>query len=392
MSPKERMLAAYRGQLPDMVPVAPEFWCYLPARLLGMDMVAFEREVPHWEALRQTFKHYGSDGWGITGASIPAPDVTGTSTWVELGEGRFEARYTISTPFGTLSSRQQYDRVEPSWTVERPIKVFERDWPAYRHQTLGVIEEADWSGAQRALDAVGDAYLLEVAVASPFFDYIACGREGGLEQGIFDLLEHEAFFEGLHEEYLDYVRGVARAACRHTIAESLYIGCCWSCISLISPAMWRRWDKPVIRAVADVAHEEGRLLHVHFHGKCHDVLADLADCGADCICPFERPPGGDITDVGEVQQALAGRVTMNGNIHTVETLIRGTAADVRREVEDLFAQWGPDLRRLIVGTGDQVGAETPDENIAAMIETARACGKTAVEVSDPCMPTRTWSQ
>ena len=28
------MLAAYRGELPDTVPVAPEFWYYLPARLL----------------------------------------------------------------------------------------------------------------------------------------------------------------------------------------------------------------------------------------------------------------------------------------------------------------------------------------------------------------------
>ena len=170
------------------------------------------------------------------------------------------------------------------------------------------------------------------------------------------------------------MRRLARAACRRTTADSLYIGCCWSCISLLSPALWRRWDKPVIRAVADVAHEEGRLLHIHVHGKCREVLADLAECGADCICPFERPPGGDITDVGEVRQILGARVTMNGNIHTVETLIRGSADDVRREVEELFAHWGPDHRRLIVGTGDQVGGETPEENIAMLIETARRCG------------------
>jgi len=51
------MLAAYRGQLPDTVPVAPEFWYYVPAKLLGVDMVTFEREAPLWEALggRVTF-------------------------------------------------------------------------------------------------------------------------------------------------------------------------------------------------------------------------------------------------------------------------------------------------------------------------------------------------
>jgi uroporphyrinogen-III decarboxylase len=116
-------------------------------------------------------------------------------------------------------------------------------------------------------------------------------------------------------------------------------------------------------------------VHLHYHGRCREVLPDLADSGADCICPFERPPGGDITSVAEVRDALADRVTMNGNVHTVETLIRGTAADVRREVEGIFADWRPDLRRLILGTGDQVGRETPDENLAAMIQTGRELGK-----------------
>ena len=375
MTARERMLAAYRGAPADTVPVAPEFWYYLPARLLGVDMVAFEREVPLWEALQRTFSHYGTEGWGIVGPAIPKPDVTAREEWVDLGAGRFEARVTTETPYGTLASRQQYDEQEPSWPVERPIKDFEHDWPAYRACTLGVAEEADWSGVQQALEAVGEDYLLEVMVGVPFFDYIAGGREGGLEQGIFDLIEQERFFEELHETYIEYMRRLAREAFAHTAAEVVFIGCSWSCVSLIGPAIWRRWDKPVIRAVADEAHAAGRLLHVHFHGKCRDVLDDLAECGADCICPFERPPGGDITNLGEVREALGDRVTFNGNVHTVETLIRGTPDDVRREVEGIFGQWGADRRRLILGTGDQVGVETPEENIEAMIEAGRRLGK-----------------
>ncbi len=370
------MLAAYRGLEVDTVPVAPEFWCYLPARLLGLDMVALEREVPHWEALQRTFKHYGTDGWGIVGPAIPRPDVRSREQWLELGGGRFESRVTTETPFGTLSSRQQYDRREPSWALERAIKDFERDWPAYRAASLGLVEEADWSGVRRTLAAVGEDYLLEVHVGEPFFDYIAMGREGGLQQGIFDLLEHETFFCELHEAYLDYLRRLTRAVFANTTAEAVFIGCCWSCISLISPALWRRWDLPVIRAVAAEAHAAGKLLHLHLHGKCRAVLPDLADCGADCICPFERPPGGDITDLAELRRTLGDRVTMNGNVHTVETLIRGTPDDVRREVEEIFTQWGPDRRRLILGTGDQVGAETPEENIRAMVAAARRLGHT----------------
>jgi len=69
----------------------------------------------------------------------------------------------------------------------------------------------------------------------------------------------------------------------------------------------------------------------------------------------------------EVARALQGRVTMNGNIHTVETLIRGKPADVRREVSEILEAFAGNPR-VIVGTGDQVGRETPEENLHAMID------------------------
>jgi len=68
-----------------------------------------------------------------------------------------------------------------------------------------------------------------------------------------------------------------------------------------------------------------------------------------------------------VRAALDERVTFNGNVHTVETLIRGKPADVRREVSQIREAFAGSSR-LIIGTGDQVGRETPDENIAAMVE------------------------
>jgi uroporphyrinogen-III decarboxylase len=53
----------------------------------------------------------------------------------------------------------------------------------------------------------------------------------------------------------------------------------------------------------------------------------------------------------------------------VETLIRGKPEDARREVREILAafQGNP---RVIIGTGDQVGRETPEENLHAMIREA----------------------
>ena len=61
---------------------------------------------------------------------------------------------------------------------------------------------------------------------------------------------------------------------------------------------------------------------------------------------------------------------MNGNVHTVETLIRGAERDVRREVAEILEAFAGNPR-VIVGSGDQVGRETPEENLFAMIDESR---------------------
>jgi len=57
-TPKQRMLNAYKGIASDRYPVAPEFWNYYPAKILGVSMVEFEREIPFWFSLKTVFEKY----------------------------------------------------------------------------------------------------------------------------------------------------------------------------------------------------------------------------------------------------------------------------------------------------------------------------------------------
>jgi len=370
---KERMLRAYRGRPSDAVPVAPEFWYYYPAKLLGVDMLEFEREVPFHLALKQTFETFECEGWGIASPAIPNPNIEGHGEEEWVSEDRLVSRHTIRTPCGELTSAGVLDRDEPGWVTERAIKDFERDLPAYEIASLPDPAGMDVGPMVKAWEEVGEAYLLEAFIGVPFFDYYGGAREGGLETAIYDLYEHEAALEALQEKYIAHMIEKTRLICERSPIESLFIGCSWSCNSLMSPALWRRWDKPVIQAVADEAHKHDRLLHVHFHGRCIDSVADFAEIGIDCVCPFERPPGGDVDGLDglrEVARLLNGRTTMNGNVHTVETLIRGNEEDARREVREIWEAFRG-TNRVIIGTGDQVGRETPEENLHAMIDEAR---------------------
>jgi hypothetical protein len=185
--------------------------------------------------------------------------------------------------------------------------------------------------------------------------------------------EEPAVLERTRRRYMASQKEVVRRICRDTPYESFVIGCSYSCNSLIGPAMWRRWDKPYLQEMADEIHRHGKLLHIHFHGRAMETISDFAEIGIDCVCPFERSPGGDVDGVEGLRQVralLRDRTTMNGNVHTVETLIRGTPEQVRREVREIREAFSGSAR-LIIGTGDQVGGETPEENILAMIEEAQ---------------------
>lgn len=378
MTGKQRMLNAYRGVFSDRVAIAPELWYYYPAKVLGVDMIEFLRKVPFHQALKTTFAKFGCEGWGIVFADHPVPDVKHTEEEHWVDDNTLEVLHQDVTPFGTLTSRTHYDRHEPSWATERPLKDMERDLAAWEHVVFGGdVENLDVAKLTRAWQEVGDSYLLEAWLGFPFFDTFATDRDGGLETAVIDFLENEPLMERLQERYIDHRVRLARTICTKTPLESLVIGCSWSCNSLIGPAMWRRWDKPAIAAIADEIHRHGKVLHIHFHGKCMDTVADFAEIGIDCVCPFERPPGGDVVgqaDLEKVAKLLAGRTTMNGNVHTVETLIRGTPADVRREVREIIEAFAGNPR-VIIGSGDQVGVETPEENLHAMIDEAKRLGK-----------------
>ncbi|MFH1969068.1 MAG: uroporphyrinogen decarboxylase family protein [Verrucomicrobiota bacterium] len=373
---KQRMLNAYRGIPSDRPAVAPEFWYYYPAKILGVDMIRFQREVPFHQALKTTFETFNCEGWGLAFADIPNGRVTVKNRDIWVDPDTLEIRSTINTSRGPLTGAQRLSRQEPGWTIERPVKDLTRDLPAWEEIAFGGEPEAmNVQPLVKAWEEVGETYLLEAYVGVPFFDCYASAREGGFETGIYDLMtsELEPTLEALRQKHIELMTRTTRVICERTPLESLFIGCSWSCNSLMGPELWRRWDKPVIRAVVEEAHRHGRLVHIHFHGRCLETVADFAELGIDCVCPFERPPGGDVAGLEGLQHVarlLNGRTTMNGNVHTVETLIRGVPDDVRREVREIREAFRGNPR-VIIGTGDQVGRETPMENLTAMIDEAK---------------------
>lgn len=366
-TPKQRMLAAYRGEKSDRTPVAPEFWYYYPAKVLGLKMVEFEREAPFWQSLQKTFVKYGCEGWGAVFPEVRAEGVRTKTTFRETGNGTYLETVVKTFRGEELIQQKEFSDKEPSW--------LKKHW-AEGKSPLAAIDmllssdySVDTSAMLRAYREVGEDYLPEVWLGMPFFDFIADIM--GFEDAILYFMEEEEdVLVSLRERYTEYQCALIERLCAQTPYESYVVGCGYSCNSLIGPNLWRKWDKPYLTAVAAALHKNGKLLHVHFHGKSMETVEDFAQTGIDCVCPFERAPGGDVNteeDLTRVRAALLDRVTFNGNVHTVKTLIFGTPDQVREEVRQIKRAFAGS-NRLIIGTGDQVGYETPEENILAMID------------------------
>jgi hypothetical protein len=365
------MLNAYRGIPSDTPAVAPEFWYLYPARLLGVDMIAFGRDVPFWLALKTTFTRWECEGWGAAFGSMEIEGLEVRRLEKQVAEGRYRETTVERYRGREYVSSRIFDVNEPSAVERYPAETLE-DIEPYLEMRLSPEYRLDLGAVCRAHAAVGESYLLEYWLGLPFFDWVA--EAAGFERAVYWItaLSDEAM-ERLRARYTQRIVEVLDRAARETPFESFAIGCSASCNSLLGPALWRKLDKPFIREVVHQAHERGKLVHVHFHGRSMDTVSDFAELGIDCVCPFERPPGGDVVGMNGLRAAraaLAERVTFNGNVHTVETLIRGTPEDARREVREIREAFQGSAR-FIIGTGDQVGRETPDANIAAMVEEAR---------------------
>jgi hypothetical protein len=367
---KQKMLNSYKGIFSETYPVAPEFWFYYPAKVLGISMVELQREIPHWKALLETFRKFGCEGWGTVQAERNMPDIEKTSSFKKLNDEDYMLEETIDHKGNRYTSRQKFNKYEPSWIEEYPVKSA-KELDAYLQYMFENDVVFDFKNALAGYNETGEDYLLEYDLGLPFFDNIAFAW--GFENALMFFMDgNDRILDRYYERFIHFQKMHLQKSIQNTAFESYFIGCGYSCVSLIGPKLWRRWDKPYIRAMADMLHENGKLLHIHFHGKCMEVLDDFAEMGIDCVCPFERTPGdiNGLIGLKEARNKLNDAVAFNGNVHTVQALAEGTEQIVRQQVMEIREAFAG-LPRLIIGTGDQVPGQTPEENIYAMIDEGR---------------------
>jgi uroporphyrinogen decarboxylase len=94
----------------------------------------------------------------------------------------------------------------------------------------------------------------------------------------------------------------------------------------------------------------------------------MADAGADCISIDNE------ASLEEAKWKVGNRVRLMGNVRPSEIMLEGTAEDVERAVRECVRVAHDSPKGLVVASGCSLPAETPFENIHAMLDAVRDIG------------------
>ncbi len=204
--------------------------------------------------------------------------------------------------------------------------------------------------------------------------YLYC-RLRGMEQALEDLVANpaiaEAALERIYYIHEAVIRRTLEQAARQIdfiyVAEDL--GTQESL--LMSPRLFRRFLKPWLARMIELAHAHGVKAFHHDDGAIRPLIPDLIEIGVDLLNPIQWRCRG--MDREALARDFGASLVFHGGVDNQQTLPFGTPDEVRREVRDNIRTFHA-CKGYVVAPCHNIQANTPTENIVAMYEAVREFG------------------
>jgi len=334
-------MAVLRGQIPDRVPVCLHNFM-LAAREAGISMKEYRS---HPQAIARAhltaLEKYGHDCILVdTDTTMLAEAMGATSDCAPNEPGRIVAP--------AIRSLRDVDR----------LKVVNPD-------TDGRIP-ALLEGVKLIAKQVGTEVAIRGNADQAAFDLACMVR--GIEEFLMELVsdsENPAIgrlLEICYQSHLAVHRALAKAGAHFTSMGDSLAG-----PDVISPAMFARWARPYEERLVEELASEGIFTVVHICGDTSRILGFLSKYD---FCGFELDSK---TDAARAKCSAGAGHVLFGNIDPSGVIARGTPALVREHTRELIALWKPG-GLFVLNSGCAIPASAPEENIRALLATAREEG------------------
>ena len=376
MTSRERLLKVLKGEIPDCVPVAPDFSNMIPAKRTGKpfwDLYLYN-DPPIWEAYIDCAKFFNIDSMMDGYFPFAFPDNT-------VQEHDWQTAIICRDPEKIVTRR--YYRESGRITWHDKVNVYPVGDPPTGNVSLDKLElplvPPEWEplegvkpvdrspeGLKKVKAMLGDQGLLGVFM-------ISTNMISNPEM-LFDYYDNPEKLDAQVEKRMaDVESKFAWLMSLDVKPDFICVGGSGSMIYQ-SPEFVRKYSLPAVKRAIELATAAGIPTHVHSCGPEKELVKIMAEeTSLTVIDPLEISPMGDC-NLAELKRLYGKKLTLKGNLHTTEVMLKGSVQDVinasKKAIDD--AKEGG---RFILSTGDQCGRDTPFENILAMVETARTYGK-----------------
>lgn len=375
MTGRERMIAAMFNREADMVPVAPDMSNMIPCRLTGKPFwdIYLYQNPPLWKAYIDAVHFFGIDGW--------LPDVPVCTEW-DIKQAQNAPAWTEAVVHRTQDRiiTRLHAVIDGRETWTDYCNVYYIDNPPTHFVTLDIAglpscDPDSWEdvvprSAYSASDALDAARKL-MADAGVVGQCVALPGLGLRPESMYEYYDNPSAVHARCEAYHEATVG-RLADLLKLRPDFILIGISGFMISNPLP-IFRELALPTLQAVTRMCKDAGIPSQIHCCGPEYDLVKISAEeSDLSSINPLEIPPMGDC-DLAQIKKEFGSKISLMGNLHTTEVMLRGTPQLVAVESKkaiDTAAEGGG----FILSTGDQCGRDTPDENILAMVEIARTYG------------------
>lgn len=326
----------------------------LKSQFLGRPVRTWADEVEFWQAAGYDFVPVRAGVRSVVRGVHPV-----VAEWIRerrpdrlAGDGRGWADETV----GIIATRSEFEQFP---------------WPA--PETLSGYEAHSTLEAQ--LSAIAECLPPAMKVI-PQLGYIFMGawQIMGLENFSLQLADDPEFVKAVIDKLGSLQMAVLEILLQYECVGAIWMpdDLCYNSGPLVSPKVYRRLVYPWYQAIVRRCHQANIPVGLHSDGDLTRVLADLVQCGFDCIHPFEPP----MNDIVAVKREWGHRISVAGNIDLKATLCSGTPADVEAEVREKARALAPGGGWLI-GSSNSIPDFVPFENYLALLECSLKYGRYA---------------
>ncbi len=246
--------------------------------------------------------------------------------------------------------------------------------PAWRKPKPRRMSSASTGPIPRCLTSTACARKCEAWQGYPILGgcyepfYLYC-RLRGMEQALTDLAVNPAVAEAALERIYYFHESVIRRTLEAAkglidfvyVAEDLGT----QDTLLMSPASFRRFLKPWMRKMIDLAHSFGVKVMHHDDGAIRPLLPELIEIGIDVLNPIQWRCAG--MEREGLARDFGKSLVFHGGVDNQQTLPFGTPDDVKREVAENIRIFSKG-KGYIVAPCHNLQPNTPTANILAMYE------------------------